>query len=47
MVQPVTRVAMARYGTHGPSLQVAMFTQDATPPEAEVVAVCDRDRAHL
>jgi ATP adenylyltransferase len=40
VVQPVTREQMREFGTHGPSLQVAMFSAGMTPDPAEVDRAC-------
>ena len=45
VVQPATRELMARYGSYGPNLQVAMFDAGIAPPEAEVEAFADRARS--
>lgn len=44
VVQPVTRALMAEHDSHGPSLQVAMFTAGNSPDEAAVIAFADRAR---
>jgi len=36
VVQPVTKLQMADFGTHGPNLQVAMFASGEPPPADEV-----------
>lgn len=36
VVQPVTRHQMSDFGVHGPTLQVAMFSNGDTPEPAEV-----------
>ena len=45
VVQPVTRAQMAELGAHGPSLQVAMFTDGQPPDEAAIAEVAERARA--
>lgn len=36
VVQPVTKLQIASFGTYGPSLQVAMFASAEPPPAGEV-----------
>lgn len=47
VVQPALRSDLDRFGAYGPALQMAMFDEDATPAEADVVAVCERLRDAL
>ena len=47
VVQPVTREVMDEVGTHGPSLQVAMFDAADMPPADEVEAFAERARRAL
>lgn len=44
VVQPVTKEQMTEFGTHGPSLQVAMFSVGKAPDPAEVDRVCTMAR---
>jgi diadenosine tetraphosphate (Ap4A) HIT family hydrolase len=44
VVQPVTQQTVARYGEHGPSLQVAMFHQGTVPPLDAVTTVAAQAR---
>jgi diadenosine tetraphosphate (Ap4A) HIT family hydrolase len=44
VVQPVTADLMARHGSHGPVLQVAMFAQGHGPPEDLVEDISHRAR---
>lgn len=44
VVQPVTAHQITRYGTHGPSLQVAMFAQAAAPEPQLVEAAAAHAR---
>ena len=39
VVQPVTEDQMSRFGVHGPSLQVAMFSADEPPAAGEIEQV--------
>lgn len=45
VVQPVTKDLMDQYASHGPSLQVAMFTEGQVPSEEEIEDVAQRARA--
>lgn len=44
VVQPVTGDQMARHGSHGPVLQVAMFTEGAGLPDEQVEDIAHRAR---
>jgi diadenosine tetraphosphate (Ap4A) HIT family hydrolase len=44
-VQPVTAEQMARFGAHGPTLQVAMFADGETPNADDVQRFADAARA--
>jgi diadenosine tetraphosphate (Ap4A) HIT family hydrolase len=45
VVQPVSADLMKRYGSHGPVLQVAMFSEGDIPPNVRIEDVADRARA--
>lgn len=45
VVQPVTAEQMTRFGCHGPSLQVAMFSAGERPDFGQIEVVADRARA--
>ncbi len=45
VVQPVTKDLMDQHASHGPSLQVAMFTDGQVPSEEEIEDVAQRARA--
>lgn len=44
VVQPVTKDLMHQYASHGPALQVAMFTEGQVPAEEEIEEVAQRGR---
>jgi diadenosine tetraphosphate (Ap4A) HIT family hydrolase len=44
VVQPVTAAEMERFGSYGPTLQVAMFAVGELPEPAEVEAISGRAR---
>ena len=45
VVQPVTKDLMDQHASHGPSLQVAIFTEGQVPSEDEIEEVAQRARA--
>ncbi len=45
VVQPVTAGQMERHGSHGPMLQMAMFTDGEIPPDDRIEEVASRARA--
>lgn len=47
VVQPVTKKQMSDLAAHGPSLQVAMFSQPSAPDPADVERVADLARAQF
>lgn len=45
VIQPVTAEQMERHDSHGPALQVAMFTDGEVVDEADIAAIADGARA--
>jgi diadenosine tetraphosphate (Ap4A) HIT family hydrolase len=45
VVQPVTADLMRRHGSHGPELQVAMFTEGDAPRQDRIAEVASRAKA--
>jgi diadenosine tetraphosphate (Ap4A) HIT family hydrolase len=44
VIQPVTRQQMAEFGSHGPNLQVAMFSAGNAPDAEQVESIAERAR---
>ena len=44
VVQPVSRAQMAKFGCHGPDLQVAMFAAAEVPPPDQIEAISEKAR---
>jgi diadenosine tetraphosphate (Ap4A) HIT family hydrolase len=47
VVQPVTKKQMSDFAAHGPSLQVAMFSEGSAPDPADVERISDLARARF